>query len=395
MATQQIIDLFDQHVIPNYTRSPIVFVKGEGSRLTDSEGKTYLDLFSGWAVTSVGHCHPALVRAIQDQAAKLIYMPNIFYWEQQGRLAEKIAAATGWHGQSFFCNSGAESVEGALKLARLAAGGRRHKVIAFENSFHGRTLATLAATGQPKGHKGFDPLLPWFRHARLNDLESVRALVDDETAAILVEPIQGEGGVNPCSDEFLPELRALADEHGLLLIFDEVWTGVGRTGRWFCHQHYGVTPDIMTMAKSLGGGAVIGAVTARPEVAAALVPGTHASTFGGSPLACAAALAVFETIEREGLVEDSARQGQRFTERLEAMKARHPSIREVRGKGLMIGVELDRPGANLVSAALELGLLINCAHESVIRFAPPLNVSAEVVDEGLDLFEKALVCFEN
>ena len=390
MKTQQIIELLDRHVIPNYTRSPIAFVKGEGSRVTDADGKTYLDLFSGWAVTSVGHCHPKLVKAIQEQAARLIYMPNIFYWENQGRLARMIGEATGWDGRSFFCNSGAESVEGAIKLARLATPEGQQKIISFERGFHGRTLGTLTATAQPSYQQRVGPLPQGFAYAKYNDLASVDALVGDDTAAILVEAVQGEGGIRPATKEFLQGLRKLCDDRGAMLICDEVWTGVGRSGRWFAHQHYDVTPDIMTLAKGIGGGAVLGAVVATPEVAKALVPGMHATTFGGSPLATAAGCAVFEIIEEEGLLENATTAGEHLRSALRGMAERTARIAEVRGIGLMVGAELNIPGAPVVAAARDNGLLINCAHETIIRFAPSLNVTVAELDEAIGIFEQAL-----
>jgi len=383
------LNLFDRHVIANYTRFPVTVERAAGSWFWDAAGKKYLDLFSGWAVASIGHSHPRLVKAIQDQAAKLIYMPNIFYHENQGRLAERIAAHS-FDGKVFFCNSGAESVEGAIKLARLSTPPERFKVLSFENSFHGRTLATLTATGQLKYREGVGPVPEGFVHAPYNDLAAAEKLADGETAAILVEVIQGEGGVNIGSREFICGLRDLCDEKGIRLVFDEVWTGVGRTARWFAHQHYGVTPDIMTLAKGLGGGVVLAAVVARGEIAEAMKPGTHASTFGGSPLATAAGCTVFDVIEEEGLLENARVRGEELLAGLRAASRRTGLVRDVRGLGLMAAAELACPGALVVKAALERGLLVNCAHETVIRFAPCLNVTAEELREGLDLFEAAL-----
>ncbi len=394
MKTAKTLALFRSHVIGNYTRLGVVVVRGRGSEVWDAGGRRYIDLFPGWAVSGLGHCHPAVVKAIRDQAGKLLHVANNFYNEPQGLLAEQVARRS-FRGQCFFCNSGAEAMEAAVKLARLAGGGgKRWKFVSMENSFHGRTFAAVTATGQPKYHKGFAPLVPGFSYAPFNDLAAVERLVDSETAGVIAEPIQGEGGVNVATPEFLKGLRALCDRTGALLILDEVQTGVGRTGKWFAHRHYGVTPDIMTMAKALGGGTAIGGIIARPEVAKHLVPGTHASTFGGNPLAAAAGVAVFEAIAREKLLENARRMGAYLVKRLEAMGRAHPGlVREVRGKGLMIGMELARPGATLAASCLEAGLLINCTHESVMRFAPAMNIRRKTLDEGLAIFEDCLAKF--
>jgi len=389
MKTQDVIALFNKYVTANYTRLPLVAVRGEGPYVWDADGKRYLDLFSGWAVTGVGHCHPRLVEAIAKQAAKLIYMPNTWYTEPQGRLAEWIAT-TSFGGKCFFCNSGAEANEGAIKLARLATAKEKYKIISFENGFHGRTFAAVTATAQPKYQQGFAPLVPGFSYAPLNDLKAVEKLVDGETAAILVEPIQGEGGVNVADAEFLRALRDLCDQRGMVLIFDEVQTGVGRCGTWWGYQVPGVVPDIMTMAKQLGGGTAIGALTAKPEVAEHLKPSTHASTFGGNPLAAAAGCAVFEIIRDENLLENAQRMGAYLKQRLLEMKQDVPLIAEVRGTGLMIGVELTESGAGVASACLAKGLHINCTHGTVLRIMPPLNITQGQLDEGLDVLAKVL-----
>ena len=387
--TSEVMEQFKRAVIPNYPRYDIVFERGEGVRLTDTEGKEYLDLFSGWAVTSVGHCHPKLVEAICEQAKKLCYMPNVYYWQTQGKLADCIRERAGGR-QAFFCNSGAEAVEGAIKLARLRGGDERYRTVSFNNSFHGRTLATLTATGQDKYHKGIGPLPPGFDYANLNDLASVEALVTSETAAVIVEPVQCEGGMNVSEPGFLEGLRALCDDNGALLIFDEVWSGVGRSGRWFCHQHYGVEPDIMTLAKGLGGGLPIGAVVATPEVAQAMKPGTHASTFGGNAVAAAAGCAVFDIIESEGLLEHVETEGRYMIELLGEIAVRTGAVEEIRGLGFMVGVEHKRPGADVVKRALEMGVLTNCCHENVLRLAPALTITRAELDEGLEKLEKAI-----
>jgi acetylornithine/N-succinyldiaminopimelate aminotransferase len=389
MKTQDVIDLFNKYVMANYTRLPLVAVRGEGPYIWDADGKRYLDLFSGWAVTGVGHCHPRLAEALAKQAAQLIYMPNTWYTEPQGRLAEWIAT-TSFGGKCFFCNSGAEANEGAIKLARLATAKEKYKIISFENSFHGRTFAAITATAQPKYQQGFAPLVPGFSYAPLNDLEAVEKLVDGETAAILVEPIQGEGGVNVAQADFLRALRDLCDQRGMVLIFDEVQTGVGRCGTWWGYQVPGVEPDIMTMAKQLGGGTAIGALAAKPEVAEHLKPGTHASTFGGNPLAAAAGCAVFEIIRDENLLENAQRMGAYLKQRMLEMKQDVPLIAEVRGEGLMIGVELTESGAGVAAACLAKGLHINCTHGTVLRIMPPLNITQGQLDEGLDVLAKVL-----
>jgi len=391
-TTQEVMDLYEKYVMANYRRLPKVAVRGEGPYLWDADGKRYIDLFSGWAVTGVGHCHPKLVEAIARQAATLIYMPNTWYTEPQARLAEWIAK-TGFGGKTFFCNSGAEAIEGAIKLARIHTSKTvkgRYKFITFENGFHGRTFAAITATAQPKYQEGFRPLVPGFMYAPLNDMAAVEKLVDDETCAIMVEPIQGEGGVNMCDVAWLKALRDLCTQRGMMLIFDEVQTGVGRCGTWWGYQVPGVVPDIMTMAKQLGGGTAIGALCATPEVAASLVPGTHASTFGGNPLAAAAGCAVFEIIENEHLLENAQKMGAYLRQRFLELKQETPLITEVRGVGLMIGVELAQNGADLVAKCLERGLHINCTHDTVLRVMPPLNITRDVLDEALNILTDAI-----
>jgi acetylornithine/N-succinyldiaminopimelate aminotransferase len=387
--TQEVIDLYSKYVIGNYKRLPKVAVRGQGAYLWDADGKRYLDLFSGWAVTGVGHCHPRLVEAIRRQVGELIYMPNTWYTEPQGRLAEWIST-TGFGGKTFFCNSGAEANEAAIKLARIHVGKGRYKIITFENGFHGRTFAAITATAQPKYQEGFRPLVPGFMYAPLNDMAAVEKLVDDETCAILVEPIQGEGGINLCDHQWLRAIRDLCTQRGMVLVFDEVQTGVGRCGTWWGWQTSGVVPDMMTMAKQLGGGTAIGAMCAKPEVAASLVPGTHASTFGGNPLAAAAGCAVFEIVRDENLLENANQIGAYLRQRLLELKQQTPMITEVRGAGLMIGAELAQNGADLVSLCLEKGLYVNCTHNTVLRIMPPLTLTREQVDEGIGILAEAM-----
>ena len=423
--TQETIERFERHVIGNYPRLPKVAVRGEGPYLWDADGKRYLDLFSGWAVTGVGHCHPRLVEAIREQAGRLLYMPNTWYTEPQGRLAEWIAT-TGFGGKTFFCNSGAEANEAALKLARLATARGKYKIITFENSFHGRTFATVTATAQPKYQQGFQPLVPGFMYAPLNDIEAVQRLADEETCAVLLEVVQGEGGINLADPEYLRALRDLCDQRGMLLIIDEVQTGVGRCGTWWGYQAVTsaergvrsaelkqpgdvaggseradaqseirnpkseIVPDIMTMAKQLGGGVAIGAMCARSEVADHLVPGTHASTFGGNPLAAAAGCAVFEIVRDENLLANARQMGAYLRRRLLELKQETPLIAEVRGVGLMVGADLAQNGKDLVAACLEKGLHVNCTHETVLRIMPPLTITRDQLDEGLDILAEAM-----
>ncbi|MEK7369006.1 MAG: aspartate aminotransferase family protein [Planctomycetota bacterium] len=389
--TDSTIENFKKYVIPNYIRNPVVLTRGKGVYLWDSDGRRYLDLFSGWAVSNLGHCHPKVVGAIGRQVKLLIHAPNVFYTEAQGALA-KLISNNSFGGLCFFCNSGTEANEAAIKLTRIHHSPQeRYKIITMHNSFHGRTMASLSATAQPKYHKGFSPMLEGFTFVPFNDLDAVRKAVDDKTCAVMLEPIQGEGGINIASQEYLKGLRSLCDELRLLLILDEVQCGMGRTGKYFAYQHYGITPDIMTLAKSLGNGTAIGAMVARVDLAGSLVPGSHASTFGGNPLACAASMAVFETIEREGLLDNASEMGRYSTERLNALAGRFPSvIKEVRGVGLMIGIELKKEGASLVKKCMDKGLLLNCTHENVIRFMPPLNVKKKHIDAGIDILGRVL-----
>lgn len=389
MTTQETLGVFDQYVIPNYGRAPIVFVKGEGSRLYDADGKAYVDLFPGWGVNILGHCHAKVVAAIREQAGKLLHVPNNFYNEPQGELA-KLIGERSFGGQSFFCNSGAEAVEAAIKLARIWSPEKKHKIVTMENSFHGRTLTAITATAQPKYHKGFEPLPPGFAYVPFNDLAAVEGAIDDETCAVMFEVIQGEGGINIADGEYVRAIRDLCDRKGLLLIFDEVQTGVGRTGEWFGHSWIGVEPDIITMAKGLGGGVAIGAIEAKEEVAKALVPGKHASTFGGNPLAAAAGCATFRTIEEDGLLENVKTQSAFVERRFVELAERFPFVREIRVVGMMIGMDLDRGGAGIVSRALEKGLIINCTHDTVLRMLPALNVTRTELEEGISILVEAL-----
>ncbi len=389
MTTNETIGLFDKYVIANYGRLPRVMVKGEGCYLWDADGNRILDMFPGWAVSGIGHCHPKVVEAVRKQVGELIHIDNTFYSEPQGKLAQLLSERA-FGGKCFFCNSGAEANEGALKLSRLYTAKEKYKFITAEGSFHGRTFATVTATAQPKYHEGFLPLLPGFSYIPFNDVKALKAAFTDEVAAVMVEPIQGEGGINVATAEFLHAIRDLCDEKGAVMVLDEVQTGIGRTGKWFGYQHFDVEPDIITMAKALGGGVAIGAMMAKPEIAAVLVPGKHASTFGGNCLACAAGIATIEAIEQDNLLQQAAEIGRYAQDKLRSLKDKHAIIDHVRGIGLMIGIQLTGPGAAIVSRCLAKGLRINCTHDSVIRFMPPMVVTKEQIDQAIDIFDSVL-----
>ena len=389
MTTQETIDLFDKYVIGNYKRLPRVIVKGQGCYCFDADGNKILDMFPGWAVSAIGHCHPRVVEALRKQAGELLHIDNTFYSEPQGKLA-KLLSERAFGGKCFFCNSGAEANEAALKLARLHTSQEKYKFITAEGSFHGRTFATVAATAQPKYHEGFLPLLPGFVYVPFNDITALESAFSDEVAGILVEPIQGEGGINIATAEYLQAIRRLCDENGAVMILDEVQTGMGRTGKWFAYQHFDVVPDIMTMAKALGGGVAIGAMMAKEEIAASLVPGKHASTFGGNALACAAAVAVIEAIEEDNLLKNAAELGRYTKDKLEQLKQKHYIIDNVRGVGLMIGVQLTNPGTEIVDKCLQKGLRINCTCDTVLRFMPPMIVTKSQIDQAVDILDTVL-----
>ena len=390
-SSQQIMDQFERYVIGNYRRYPVCLVRGEGSYIWDAEGNRYLDLFPGWGCGLLGHCPSRLVEAVQEQVAQLIHVPNTWYMEAQGLLAKQLNERSGFDGRAFFCNSGTEAIEAAIKLARLNGKPDRYKIISMTNSFHGRTMGALSATGQPKYHQGVEPMLPGFGYAPFGDLDAVAKQIDNETCAILVEPIQGEGGINIAPDGYLKGLRDLADQHGILLIFDEVQCGMGRTGKWFGFQNWEeVQPDAVTMAKALGGGVAVGGLLAKPEVAEKLVPGTHAATFGGNPIACRAAMATIETIEEEGLLQRAVEIGNGFRSRFESFRSKCPWIHEIRILGGMIGLELTIDGTPIVNECLRRQLLINCTHGTVIRLLPSLLLSDEELNEGCDILEDVL-----
>jgi acetylornithine/N-succinyldiaminopimelate aminotransferase len=387
--TAEIIELFKKFVIPNYNRFPVCLVRGEGSYVWDAEGNRYLDLFPGWGCNLLGHCPAPIVKAVQEQIATLIHVPNTWYIEAQGQWAEALAERS-FGGQAFFCNSGAEANEAAIKLARLHTPKNRYKIITFEGGFHGRTLGATAATAQPKYHEGLGPLMAGFVYAPFGDLDAVASKIDGETAAIMIEPVQGEGGINLPPEGFLAGLRKLADEHELLLIFDEVQTGCGRTGQWFAYQHYGVTPDIMTLAKSLCGGIAGGALLTTAEIAPSLRPGMHACTFGGNPIAARAGIAALEMIENENLLQRATQVGEIFRERLTKLKQECDVIREVRVLGVMIGIELTIEGARIVKGCLDRKLLINCTHNTVLRLLPAMTLTDQQAHQGCDILAEVI-----
>ena len=393
-SNEEVVHLTDRYVMKTYGRFPIAPVRGEGCRLWDADGREYLDFVAGLAVCNLGHCHPNVVRAIREQAGTLLHVSNLYHIPWQSALAQTIVENS-FGDRVFFCNSGAEANEAAIKLVRRyeheIRKGDRSEILTMDNSFHGRTLTTMAATGQEKIKKGFDPLAPGFRHVPFSDPDRLLEAIGDETCAILVEPIQGEGGIICPADDYLPFLRSVCDDRELLLVFDEVQVGIGRTGTLFAHEPFGVVPDIMTLAKGLGGGVAIGAAVASERVAAAFAPGSHASTFGGNPLATAAGLAALETILEEGVLENCRKVGGHLREGLERLALRHPGlVREVRGRGLLQAMALTVAGGPIVESCMRQGLLINCTANTVLRFLPPLIVTTAEVDEMLETLERAL-----
>ena len=388
MKTNDIQKLYEQYIMPTYTRVPVCLVKGKGTRVWDLEGKEYLDLFPGWAVSGIGHCHPIVVNAIKEQARKILHVANNFLNPKQAELAKVISEAS-FPARIFFCNSGAEANEGAIKFAKkYGSETGRFEIITMKNSFHGRTLAAMRATGQDKFHQGFQPLMEKFLHADFNDLESVKKLVTDKTIAIMLEPIQGEGGVCVATREFLQGLRKLCDEKDMLLILDEVQTGMGRTGKMFAYQHYDLEPDIMTLAKTLGGGVPIGAFVVNRKIPKeVLIAGMHGSTFGGNPLVCAASLAVFKAIKKEKLLANTIRMGELLEQEFEKLKAKYPVIESTRGIGLMRGMKLKEPSAPYANEAREQGLLINATQGDILRVMPPMTVSAKEIKLSMKILE--------
>jgi len=388
--TQAVIDTFNRYVVPNYKRFPVCLVRGQGSRVWDAEGAEYLDLFPGWGCNLLGHCPAPVVQAVQAQLEQLIHVPNSWYTEPQGEWA-KLLSERSFGGQAFFCNSGTEANEAAIKLVRLRTEGKRYKIITFQGGFHGRTMGSVSATAQPKYHEGLGPMVAGFQYAPHGDLEAVEKLIDEHTGGILVEPILGEGGVVPAPPGFLEGLRRLANERDLLLVFDEVQCGCGRTGKWFGYQHFGVTPDVMTLAKSLCAGIAGGAMLTTVDLARHLRPGMHAATFGGNPIAARAGLAAIAMIEEERLLEHVDATAAIFRERMESLRSRCDAVVDVRVIGMMIGVELSIDGAAVVQACLEKNLLVNCTQGRVIRLLPAMTISAAEAREGCDKLADAIL----
>lgn len=396
MNKEQIISQDEQHYVPVFARYPIVLSHGEGPYVYDTEGKKYLDFLAGIAVNVLGHAHPKLVAAIAEQAGKIIHCSNLYYTEQQASLAAALTKLAGMD-KVFFANSGAEANEGAIKLARKygkTLSEDRVEIITAENSFHGRTYATLTATAQPKYQKGYEPLPGGFRYVPFNDLEALKNIVSEKTCAVMLEPIQGEGGINIPDAGYLQAVRQLCDDNGALLIFDEIQTGMGRTGNLFAYQTFDVKPDIVTVAKGLGGGVPIGAFLAAGKVADVFHAGDHGSTFGGNPLACAAANSVLAVIAEENLGANAAVMGEYMMAELRKLQSKYSQlILDVRGKGLMIGVQISRPGREIVNRCLEEGYIINCTAGEVLRFVPPLNINKNHIDELIVNLDKVFAEF--
>lgn len=388
--TQAVIDVFERYVVPNYRRYPVCLTEGQGSRVWDAEGAEYLDLFPGWGCNLLGHCPEPVVKAVQEQVARLIHVPNTWYIEPQGEWA-KLLSERSFGGQAFFCNSGTEANEAAIKLVRLRSEGKRYKIITFTGGFHGRTMGSVSATAQPKYHEGLGPMVAGFQYAPHGDLDAVERLIDEHTGGIMVEPILGEGGVVPAPEGFLQGLRRIADAHDLLLVFDEVQCGCGRTGKWFGYQHFGVTPDVMTLAKSLCAGVAGGAMLTTVDLAKHLRPGMHAATFGGNPLAAAAGIAAIEMIERDGLLAHVDTVAGIFRERLTALKDRCDVVTDVRVMGMMIGVELSIDGTAVVQACMDRKLLVNCTQGRVIRLLPAMTITPDEVRDGCDRLADAII----
>lgn len=387
MNTEEIIALDKEYVMQTYGRQPLALKEGKGAVVWDVEGRPYIDCVAGIAVNNVGHAHPNVAEAISKQAHKLIHTSNIYYTEEQVRLAELLVKVSP-HQKAFFCNSGAEANEGAIKLARKYTG--KGEIIAMENSFHGRTITTITATGQHKYKKNFGPLTPGFKHVPYGDVEAVREAITDKTAAVLVEPIQGEGGIIIPPEGYLEELKKVCHENDVLLIFDEVQTGFGRTGEMFASQTFKVAPDITTLAKAIAGGFPMGAVLASEEVSNAFEPGDHAATFGGGPLACAAALASIQTIQDEGLLAQSRSRGECFKTQLKDLFQEYGMVEDVRGRGMMLGMEMGMPCASMVDEMRQQGVLVNCTAGNVLRFVPPLVITTEQINEVTDSLDEVL-----
>jgi len=392
MKKEEIFKMYQDCILNTYTRLPKIFVKGKGMTLMDIDGKKYLDFFPGWGVSNLGHCHPKVMSAVRDQVSKLIHMPNNFHTIPQAKLAKELIYYT-FPGKVFYCNSGAEANEAAIKLARAYGKGQRYEIITFENSFHGRTLGALAATAQKKYHQGFEPLPTGFKTAKLNNLPSLERAITDKTVAIMLELVQGEGGINIADRAFVFKLKEICKKRDMLLIVDEIQTGIGRTGKMFAYQNYDIKPDVITLAKALGGGLPIGAMIVKKSISDTLKPGMHASTFGGGAVICKAALGVLRAIQKEHLLKNAQKMSAYIFDKLDNMKAKYKIIKSVRGIGLMIGIELSIEGKSVAEECLRRGLVINCTHNTVIRLMPALNVTKKQADKALHILGKALLKF--
>ena len=382
-SNQELIKLTNKHVAQTYGRYAIGLVRGKGTSVWDASGKKYIDFVAGLAVDNLGHCHPNVVSAIRKQAGKLLHVSNLYHIEPQSQLAAELTRLS-FADKFFFCNSGTEANEAAIKLARRwfydNGQPKRFEIITMNDSFHGRTMASLSATAQKKIHTGFKPLLPGFKYVPFNDITALKKTITKKTCAVLLEPIQGEGGVNLAQETYLKTLRKICNEKGILLIFDEIQTGFGRTGHLFAYERHKIKPDIITLAKALGGGIAIGAMGSTNKIIKSFAPGTHGATFGGNPLACAASLASLKTLTKKGFLEKSSATGDYFLKQLYRLKDNFSIIREVRGVGLMLAVELNQPGAEVVTNCMKEGLLINCIQQNTIRFLPPLIITRKEID---------------
>src|SRR3984885_14045077 len=389
MNTSEIFQEYNEHILNTYTRMPAIFVKGKGSILTNIQGKKYLDFFPGWGVSNLGHCHPKVMGAVREQIGKLIHIPNNLYNPYQAKLARELVRLS-FEGKIFFCNSGAEAIETAVKFARMYGEGKKFEIITTLNSFHGRTMGALSATGQHKHQKGFVPLVPGFKHVPFNDMNALKAAVNEQTAAIILELVQGEGGINVASQEYVQAIRRLCDEKNILLILDEVQTGMARTGEIFAYKHYGIIPDVMCLAKALGGGLPIGAMIVKKELADVFKPGMHGSTFAGSPLVCKAALGVLKAIFADKIIHNVKVQGPYLVQKLNELKSKYDIIKEVRGLGLMIGVDLSIDGTAIFKESFSRGLIINCTQGNVLRIMPALNVTRRQINKAIYILDGAL-----
>lgn len=389
MTMKEILESYNDNILLTYTRQPIVFVKGKGSILTDMTGKKYLDFFPGWGVSNLGHCHPKVMGAVREQIGKLIHIPNNFYNPHQAKLAKELNRIA-FASKVFFCNSGAEANEAAIKFVRAWGQTKKFEIITTVNAFHGRTMGALTATPQEKYQKPFVPLLEGFKHVPFNDIDALEKAITPATAAIMIELVQGEGGINVATKEYVQAIRKICDAKKILFVVDEVQTGMARTGKMFGYENYGITPDIMTLAKALGGGLPIGAMLVKKDLADVFKPGMHGSTFAGSPLVTKVALGVIKAIGEDKILSNVKTQGAYLTQKLEGLKTKHQIIKEVRGLGLMIGVELTQEGAQIFKECLNRGLIINCTQGNVLRIMPALNVTKRQIDKAIFILDKAM-----